>query len=375
MNSTEPFRALCLDGGGMRGVYTATYLNGLAQIFGTRRNDGPPDIGSAFDLICGTSTGAIVASALACGVPMERVVELYEKNGLKIFPTRVPKSAGFALIKDLLFRSHYIRGGSSALAAALELELGKITFAELYSTRKIALAIPSVSVVNHSSWVFKTPHHPNTSHRDDQVTLVDACLASTAAPVFRSIAMIKNTVTGASAEQAFVDGGLWANNPVLVALIEALELAQGDQSIEIFCLGTVPVPAGEHVTSSDVNRGLLGWGFGSKSASLSIDAQQFAYDNMARMLTKHLRRECRIYRFPAASAPASLLPFLDLDDGRPEAVAALQKQAGSDANMTNAACDDPLNDVGQAICRLFNSTRMRAMDSAARNDVSQLDAL
>jgi F0F1-type ATP synthase membrane subunit c/vacuolar-type H+-ATPase subunit K len=338
----------------------------LAKIFGIKRDGVELDIGSAFDLICGTSTGAIVACALACGVPMSRVVELYARNGKKIFPRRLPKSAGLSLARDLLFRSSDLRAGTAALRAALEAELGDVNFAQVHAERGVALAIPSVALVNHRSWVFKTPHLASTSHRDDAVTLVDACLASSAAPVFRSIAMIGGTVTGADTRQPFVDGGLWANNPVLVGLIEALEMTGENQRIEIFCMGTVPTPTGQSVQENQVDRGLVGWAFGGKAAGLSIDAQQFAYDNMARMLAKHLRRECRIHRFPAAAAPASLLGYLDLDDGRDEAVKALQQQAGSDANLTNAACADPNDTAGQAICDLFLGDKMRIVGDLPR---------
>lgn len=366
MQPEEPFRVLCLDGGGMRGVYTATYLNGLATIFGTKRKGVELDIGSAFNLICGTSTGAIVACALACGVPMSKVVDLYAQNGKKIFPRRLPKAAGLSLARDLLFRSRDLRAGTAALKAALQAELGEVTLAQVHARRGVALAIPSVALLNHRSWVFKTPHLATTSHRDDAVTLVDVCLASSAAPIFRSIAMIGGTVTGAETNQAFVDGGLWANNPVLVGLIEALEMTEDSQRIEIFCMGTVPTPTGQSVREDQVDRGLVGWAFGGKAAALSIDAQQFAYDNMARMLAKHLRRDCRIHRFPAAAAPASLLGYLDLDDSRGEAIQALQQQAGSDANLTNAACADPNDPTGQAICELFLGGVMRRVGELPR---------
>ncbi|RZF64323.1 hypothetical protein EWE75_11210 [Sphingomonas populi] len=118
MSTDEPFRVLCLDGGGMRGAYTATYLNGLAKSFGIRRGGVDFDLGTGFDLICGTSTGAIVACALACGIPMARVIDLYAANGGKIFPRRLPKTAGLAFVRDLLLRSRDLRSGAAALRAA-----------------------------------------------------------------------------------------------------------------------------------------------------------------------------------------------------------------------------------------------------------------
>src|SRR5437868_2467493 len=72
----RPFRVLCLDGGGMRGIYTASYISHLAQGFSAKRGVGPLDVGSGFNLIVGTSTGAIIGCALAAGIPAERILRL-----------------------------------------------------------------------------------------------------------------------------------------------------------------------------------------------------------------------------------------------------------------------------------------------------------
>jgi patatin-like phospholipase/acyl hydrolase len=69
----------------MRGAYTATYLDRVAAIFAHRRGIEAIDIGGAFDLIVGTSTGGIVACALAAGVSLSDVVALYREHGRAIF--------------------------------------------------------------------------------------------------------------------------------------------------------------------------------------------------------------------------------------------------------------------------------------------------
>ena len=152
---------------------------------------------------------------------------------------------------------------------------------------------------------------------------------------------------------AFVDGGLWANNPVLVGLIEAMEIARDNQEIQIFCAGTCPSPAGEQIDPKKINRGLVEWKFGGKAAELSIAAQEFAYDNMAHKLLKHLNRPCKIVRFPSEQIPAALMPYLDLDDTRPAAMEALITQARIDADMTNSWCQSTKTFESELICQLF----------------------
>src|SRR5207247_1237248 len=137
---------------------------------------------------------------------------------------------------------------------------------------------------------------------------------TTAAPVYRSLAIVDHADGGVPGCRAFVDGGLWANNPVLIGLLDALAMAPTDQKIEIFSLGTCPRPAGEQVARTDVDRDLSAWKFGGDAAALSIDAQEFAFDNIARMLIRHLNRPCEFLRFPRDQVPAALLPYLDLDD-------------------------------------------------------------
>jgi hypothetical protein len=140
---------------------------------------------------------------------------------------------------------------------------------------------------------------------------------------------------------------------VLVGLIDALEMAEPGRPIHIYCLGTCPRPAGEQVSRDAVYRGLPEWQFGGLAAALAIDAQEFAFDNMARMLAKHLARECRIIRFARDQTPAALMPYLDLDDTSAAAADALINQARTDADMTNSRCNRADDAEGQLICQLF----------------------
>ncbi len=338
----------------MRGTYTATYLNRVAASFATRRGVTALDIGATFDLIVGTSTGGIIACALAAGVPLTEIVKLYKEHGSAIFPRPLPSSL-WTVARDLRKRRKAIATGTESLRAALTQVFKQKTLGQIYDDRGIALAIPAIELSQHRGWLFKTPHLGGTNHRDDNYTLVDVCLATSAAPVYRSLAAVGHP-DGGGGFNVFADGGLWANNPVLVGLVDALDLAVVAQEIQIFSLGTCPMPAGEHIARDAVDRGLLEWKFGGEAAGLGVDAQQLAFDHIAKKIARHVDRKCIVIRFPSDKVPAALIPYLGLDETRPQAIEALVNQARADADMTNARCalvdTDP---EASLICSLFSS--------------------
>lgn len=350
-NATRPFRVLSIDGGGMRGVYTAAYLDGLATAFAKRRAVGALDIGRAFDLIVGTSTGAFIAWALALGVAPHRIVTLYRKHGAAVFPTKMPATK-WAFLRSLTrIRSKDLADGEAALRGALEELFENTTVIQAYQARGIAVSVPAVELSQRRAWVFKTPHLGTSFHRDDNCTLVDVCLASSAAPLYRSVARSANN-------QYFVDGGLWANNPVLVGLVDALEMlaarpAESARPLEIFSLGTCPRPEGTFLDADDTHWEFIRWRFGGLAAQFSISAQEYAFDHMARLLTRHVGRPCTTVRFPHGPVSAELAHYLDLDEVRDKGMASLIAQAAADVNVTTSACTSNNHREGQAIARLF----------------------
>ncbi len=347
----KSFRVLSLDGGGMRGLYTATYLSCLLEGFAKKRKVPELDLGGSFDLMVGTSTGAIIACAIANRISLGTVARFYKDFGKDIFrhslPSNIPE-----VLWDIARRASWLETGDISLRSSLQSVLGTVTLGELYAVRGIALAIPAVEMEHHSPIVFKTPHLADSMHRDDGYSLVDVCLASSAAPIYRSLAAVDNP-DSSDTFRVFADGGLWANNPVLVGFIDALRMTKPGDRIEIYCLGTCPRPAGEMVARDKVHRGLKDWKFGGGVATLGIDVQESAYDHMARMLGRHVERECSVVRFPREQVPAQLQPYLDLDDTSAEAERALVAQAKRDVEMTNSHCSDPANSDGQLVNKLF----------------------
>lgn len=342
----------------MRGIYTAAYLDALESSFSAKRGlTAGLDIGKAFQLIVGTSTGAIIGCGLAKGVRPEKMVEFYREHGPKIFLRKVPSELTLDLFVQLLRRPAYLHQGTQALRAALELVLESMTMAQVWNLRRIALAIPAVNMATYRSWVFKTPHDLGSDHRDDNYSLVDVCLASSAAPLFRSLAAIKHPTHGGC--DVFADGGLWANNPVLVAMCEALRmLGDREDDIEIFALGSCGKPEGETISAEQLDRGLAEWKFGGDAAKVSIAAQEFAFDMIAKFLQPHLKKSVRIVRFPAEKIPGAMLQYLDLDETRSGGLDALVAQARQDAHMTNSEIQQRTT-VGCAIEALFNDMTSR----------------
>jgi hypothetical protein len=337
----------------MRGLYSALYLSALAKRYAKKSGYEYLDIGKSVDLITGTSTGAILACALAKGIHLDEVADLYLEHGKYIFPSKVPSKIGMDLVKQSFGRSKINKAGAAALREILKKKLKGTTIGDIWQGRGIALAIPAVEMSKQRSWVFKTPHLPNSHDRDGGYQLVDVCMASTAAPVFRSLAAIDNPDD--HGHLVFTDGGLWANNPVLVGLTDALAMTKPNDTIEIYCMGTCPRPEGSAIAKSEVDMGLGDWAFGAKVPNIANSAQEYAYDNMARILAKHVQRNCKIVRFPRGAISQNLMPYLDLDETSEAGLDALAQQAHTDASEAMSQFGDSNNENGQVFADFFNS--------------------
>lgn len=169
--------------------------------------DGEP-ITRYFDLIAGTSTGGIIALGLGAGLPASRLRDLYIERGGEVFP---PMSAGslgtswrFALG---LFRYRYNR---AALTCLLEESFGVLRFGDSCAR----LCVPAMEGHHGEVMVYKTPHHPDY-YLDGKKPMVSVAEATSAAPTFFQPLQDE---TG----YVLVDGGVWANNPTMIALTEAL---------------------------------------------------------------------------------------------------------------------------------------------------------
>jgi uncharacterized protein len=331
---SEPFRVLTLDGGGILGYYEASLLHEISKLSNTKFIGGKnADIGASFDILCGTSTGSIIAAGLAKGISIEEIKSLYKNNAKQIFPHPKPTSKSGELRWALFNSSFWPSSSEIALKKVLTDTLKDMTFEEVWKNREVALCIPTVNVRTHKPSVLKTPHLSRLS-RDNKMKLVDACLSSAAAPIYFPIAEIDDPMntSAESAKLYHADGGLWANNPVLIGLTEALEMAETDQPIEIYSIGTPVLSEASESFLKDTHKGLIGWMFGVEIVKMSLFAQSIGHNYIANLLAKSLTnsgRSVKIYRIPDSTPSKEQLASLDLDRNDSAAFEVMQTLAKS----------------------------------------------
>jgi len=313
----KPYRVLSLDGGGIRGLYTAVLLHGLAQRI-AKINGNPVDfldVGHPFDLISGTSTGAILAVALASGVSLEDIITLYKGKASVIFADPVPQKK-MSFFNWAWRHRRTAANQSEALSKALQDVFDHETVGQMYNRRKIALCIPTIDLESQKAWVWKTPHDTfnNRLQRDNDYALVDLCMSSAAAPIVFPVHGVPKPNDIAGNINWFIDGGLWANNPIIVALVEALSFAPPEVPIEIISVSTCPPFKASSVDQECCNRGVLDWSGGIRMMEVAIDAQSWAYDYMAKALTDHLSGRVKYVRLTDPVVSAEEAKELRLDN-------------------------------------------------------------
>lgn len=332
-NGIKPYRVLSIDGGGIRGLYTACVLKSLMNRYSN--GSTPLDIGKGFDLLVGTSTGGIIATALAKGIPIQRLVDLYQKEGPKIFKDPTP-DGGWGLFKwscRNLFKS---ANQNEHLKGLLVDFFGNETVKDIWDTRGIGLCLTSVDLSRHTARVFKTPHFKN-KNADNGRKLADICLASSAAPIILPIAKHHDPDNSERLE-SFVDGGLWANNPILIGLVEALENSHENQPIEIISIGTCAPVAGNIIDDSTAEVGLAYWKAGISPLSASMDAQAHGHFHTANFLARclsKLGKKVTVQRLHQDAPSENQAKHLGLDKVHPQSIQTLMDLASTDARLIN----------------------------------------
>ncbi len=253
-SSGPPFKILSLSGGGFLGFYTAVVLDGLEQ------RAGAP-LGRSFDLVAGTSVGAILALALALEVPMARMVRLFSEHGAEVFSSRSLPTGAVSRLLDLSRSVMGPKYSGDALRLALRRDFGDRQLRDALRP----VVIPAVDVKTCRTKTFKTPHVP-ASEGDADLRVVDVAMAASAAPAYFPCVRI-----GA---RMYADGGLFAVAPDQVALHEAEHFMKVDVGrIAMLSIGTA---TRHYRPDSEVtdDAGAVGWLSDGRLVLTLMSAQQ-----------------------------------------------------------------------------------------------------
>ena len=259
---SKTFKILSIDGGGIKGLYSASILASFENKTGKNITDH-------FDMICGTSTGGLIAIGLATGMSAQSLVDLYMSKGSVIFPTsnnnfirRFQNS--FKTIKQIFFSNkHSIK----PLKRILDNLFGEKTMGDANNL----LCIPSFNLTNGQPKVFKKSGTQTEHFVDNTIKLVDIALATSAAPSYYPIHEHNNFL--------YTDGGVWANNPSLCGLLEAIDYYVGEgkefDDFSILSISSITTPNG-WVHTSNKSKSIVGWN--KKLFQTAMDGQSYFTD-------------------------------------------------------------------------------------------------
>lgn len=231
------YRILALDGGGIRGVYTAVLLQLLARQV--------PGFIDRADLLAGTSTGGILALGIASGISIDALIALYKDNGAEIF-----SRSFWHQIRDVgdLFGPKY---DNKNLVRMAQTAFGKATLGDLLPRHVL---IPTFDLDNDAMppvprmWKAKFFHNFEGPDSDGEQRVADVALRTSAAPTYFPV------------YEGYVDGGVIANNPSMAAVAQALDAKTGKQQLadlRLLSLGTGVTPA--YIAGDTLDWGLAQW--------------------------------------------------------------------------------------------------------------------
>jgi patatin-like phospholipase/acyl hydrolase len=235
---TGPKRILSLDGGGIRGALTLGYLKKIETHL-QERNGKDYLLSDHFDLIGGTSTGSIIAAALATGKSVDEIIALYMDLGGKIFGKKRTWWNPLETWRFLKAEYDYI-----VLENCLKDAFGSITLGS--DEIKTGLCIVAKRADTNSVWPLinhpKGKFYDTSVGKNKNILLWEAVRASSAAPTYFAPQMID---VGNGQRAAFVDGGVsMANNPALTLLMVAtlkgypFGWEMGEDKLTVVSIGT-----------------------------------------------------------------------------------------------------------------------------------------
>jgi patatin-like phospholipase/acyl hydrolase len=306
LEDKEPVNVLAIDGGGIRGIIPARILQEFERKSGK-------SIAHLFDLVVGTSTGGILALALTTPditkkdlgpkYSAEDMVNLYKKKATTIFDNP-------SLVKKWLWGPTY---NSAGLEQTLKDYLGDMPLH--FSLSNVVVTAVDIGD-NNRLHVFssqKAQENKIDNFRKSQVGL-----ATSAAPTYFSPVRVYPLMKG-SRGYDFIDGGLAANCPALVAYLEAERLFGKDRPINLISIGTGKVLSFTSYQEA-VKKGKIEWGLAALSILFDTQTNQIL-NTTESLLSK--KSGSKFYRFQP------LIAVEDMDNTDPRHLNAMEQAANN----------------------------------------------
>lgn len=294
---SKTFKILSIDGGGIKGLYSASILASLELKTGKSITDH-------FDMICGTSTGGLIAIGLANGMSAKSLVDLYMTKGSLIFPTsnnRFVRSFqnSYKSLKQIFFTNKH---SVKPLKRILE---------DLFGNKKMndannLLCIPSFNLTNGQPKVFKKSGSQTEHFVDNTIKLVDIALATSAAPSYYPIHEHNNFL--------YTDGGVWANNPSLCGLLEAIDYYVGEgkefDDFSILSISSITSSNG-WVHTLNKSKSVVGWN--KKLLQTAMDGQSYFADYFAEKIIPKINPKGKYIRIKSPELSKDQMNIITMD--------------------------------------------------------------
>jgi len=305
----KPFRILSIDGGGIRGILPISLLS---EIEGHLIADGKQKaIWEHFDLITGTSTGGIIALALALGIPAKEVLEMYVSKAKTIFGNK----------KSILGRIFYSSHDRVDLEDIIRNLFSSYNKGKdpLVGDCKTDIAIPVYDLNRGQPKVIKSKYHPIFT-RDYQIPAYMVALATAAAPTFFDpYSSCYADVTNKKVDFLNnIDGGVFANNPSLGCLIEVQQSFKVNlKDVKMLSIGTGHYRNLDNQQRS--NYGLRYWIKKQRLTEVFLQAQAQEVENLISLLKNGIgRSEPDRFTYLRLDSELDEKTRVDLDEIRPE---------------------------------------------------------
>lgn len=260
------YRILSLDGGGIRGLITAVILAEVEKQINKPLNEH-------FNLIAGTSTGSILAAAVATGRKSQEIIRLYKEKGKRIFPYQSrfsPQRLG------LVFQYGFSapKYSDEGLITVLQEQFGGTRLSDIYESPQ--LLIVAYDTIGRLPIVFKSWRQEEDYFK---IPLWEACVCSASAPTFFPAHLLQTP----NKRYSCIDGGIGANNPAACAVAEAIRLNHSIQEISVLSIGTGD--AARPIAWEDARGWGLGqWGWQGRLIDVLFDASSDIHDYITKQV-------------------------------------------------------------------------------------------